>query len=99
MKNCKSCKVAGAPPQELTAYHDQFHLIAFPNPPPVSRPAYGPGIQARSQVRKRGGSGKKNVDPKWAWVTKRGRVREGEVPPPAPRAEAFENIDLATKKN
>ena len=56
-------------------------------------------MQARSQVRKRGGSGKKNVDPKWAWVTKRGRVREGEVPPPAPRAEAFENIDLATKKN
>ena len=55
--------------------------------------------QARSQVRKRGGSKKKIVDPKKAWVTKRGRVREGEVPPPALRAEAFENIDLATQKN
>ena len=56
-------------------------------------------MQARSQVRRRGGSKKKNVDPKWVWVTKRGRVREGEVPPPALRAEAFENIDLATQKN
>ena len=64
-------------------------------------PYAGLHLQARSQVRKRGGSKKRkrNVDPKWAWVTKRGRVREGDVPPPALRAEAFENIDLATQKN
>ena len=55
--------------------------------------------QARSQVRKRGVRGEKKVDPKWAWVTKRGRVREGDVPPPALRTEAFEKIDLATQKN
>ena len=48
---------------------------------------------------KGGVRGKKKVDPKWAWVTKRGRVREGDVPPPALRAEAFEKIDLATQKN
>ena len=33
------------------------------------------------------------------WVTIRGRVWEGDVPLPALRAEAFENIDLATQKN
>ena len=53
--------------------------------------------QARSQVGKRGGSKIINVDLKWAWITKRGWVRKGDVPPPARSAEAFGNIDFATE--
>ena len=60
----------------------------------VARP---PGLQARSQVGKRGGSKIINVDLKWAWITKRGWVGEGDVPPPARSVEAFENIDFATE--
>ena len=53
--------------------------------------------QARSQVGKRGCSKIINVDLKWAWITNRGWVREGDVPPQARSAEAFENIDFATE--
>ena len=56
--------------------------------------------QARSQVRKRGGfEKKKKCGPKVGVGHQKGEGAGGEVPPPAFRAEAFENIDLATQKN
>ena len=55
--------------------------------------------QERSQARKRGGVRKRK---KWTqsgrWSPK-GEGAGGDVPPPALRAEAFENIDLATQRN
>ena len=41
-----------APPPAPTPALNQFHLIAFPNPP-VSRPAYGP-VYSRSSSESRG---------------------------------------------
>ena len=39
------------PPPDPTPALNQFHLIAFPNPP-VSRPAYGPGLVSGLQKRR-----------------------------------------------
>ena len=42
---------------------------------------------------------KKKCGPKVGVGHQKGEGAGGDVPPPALRAEAFENIDLATQKN
>ena len=55
--------------------------------------------QARSQVGKRGGSKIINVDLKWAWITKRGWVREGMCPLPREAWKLLKTLILQLNAN
>ena len=57
---------------------------------PVARSGKGGVQKKRKKCGPKGGVGHQKGP---------GCVREGGVPPPALRAKAFENIDLATQKN
>ena len=56
-------------------------------------------FQARSQVGKRGGSKIINVDLKWAWITKRGWVWEGDVPRPREARKLLKTLILQLNAN
>ena len=49
-------------------------------------------LQGRIQEFFKGGGTVKKSYKKWAWIPRRGWVREGDMPPPARSAEAFDTI-------